>query len=417
MTEPCGDGETKATKGSPISATKIGLFSRLCPHSRKTPLAWLNLVHSKVRTAAGIAGVTFAVVLIFLQLGFLGTAEATAHLVYNTLRFDLLLRSVEYRAISNPRSFPRARLYQAGSVVGVAQVIPFHTSGNMWRNPASGLKRRILTMAVPPSAAAFVAEDIQRQLLRLSVAEDVLIDEKSNRDFGPVDGRRFGQQDIGRTAEMAGHRVRIAGIFRLGSSFEADGTVVLGEQGFLRITPGRKPGDVSLGLVQLSPGAEPQAVQAALRRVLPADVEVLRRDEALAIERKMWIEEMSIGVIFQLGWIVAVAVGVAIVYQILASDVTDHLPEYATLKAVGYSGMALGGVVLQQALLLALLGFVPGLAIANALYRLTEYKTGLPMGMQWSRIVWVLGFTVAMCTLSGLGAVRKVRRADPADIF
>lgn len=383
----------------------------------RTPLAWLNLAHNKMRSAAAVAGVTFAVVLIFLQLGFLASARFTAHAIYDRLDFDLLIRPAEYRSLSDPKQFSRQRLYQAGSVSGVAAAVPLHAGANQWQNPHSGQKRRILALGARPHDAVFRDPQMQQELSKLTVPEFVLVDRRSRPDFGPRDGRSFGDQDIGSITEIAGRQARIVGLFLLWVTFEADGTTILSEEGFQRVTPGRSPDDVSLGLLRLAEGADLATTEAAVRRALPNDVDVLSRDEVRAREQQTWVQEMSVGVIFRFGVMVAMVVGAAIVYQILSSDVANHLAEYATLKAVGYSARFLGGVVIQQALILALLGFLPGLAIAQVLYWITESHTRMKMELPWDRIVMVLGIVVVLCTLSGLGALRKLRQADPADLF
>jgi len=391
----------------------------------KTPLAWLNLAHSKMRTTAAVAGVTFAVVLIFMQLGFLGSVRATASLVYDALDFDLLLRSPRYVRLSEARTFPRDRLYQAASVPGVQRASAFYVGQNQWRNPRTGRKRRILTMGVKPGEQVFTVEEIEQKASLLTAPEFVLVDRKSRPEFGPRDNRRFGDGDIGSEAEVALQRVRIVEHFSLGGGLEADGAILLGERGFRRIHPERAAGQVSLGLIKLAAGGgvsdgdpvRTSAAAARLRGALPGDVDVLTRQQVMERELQLWLREMSIGVIFQIGVAVALVVGTAIVYQVLSSDVTNHLPEYATLKAMGYRNGFLAKVVLEQAVTLAVLGFLPGLALAEVLYRLTNRATELPIEMNLPRIGFVLGMSVAMCTLSGLGALGKVRRADPADLF
>jgi putative ABC transport system permease protein len=247
--------------------------------------------------------------------------------------------------------------------------------------------------------------------------EFVLIDTKSRREFGPQDGQRFGDADVGADAELAQQQVRIVGHFTLGTGFVADGAVLTSVRGFQRIPLQQAPEQVSLGLVKLQPGADAEQVAAALRNYLPDDVEVLTRADALGGEVRHWVWETSIGLIFQLGVVVALVVGTAIVYQVLSSDVANHLPEYATLKAMGYGSGYLASVVLQQAVALAVMGFLPGLAIAAALYGLTRMTARIPIDMTVARVVFVLALAVMMCTISGLGALRKVRSADPADLF
>ena len=110
-------------------------------------------------------------------------------------------------------------------------------------------------------------------------------------------------------------------------------------------------------------------------------------------------------------------VGVVIVYQILYTDVSDHLPEYATLKAIGYSDWILLGVILQEALILAILGFIPGYFASYGVYQLLVVITRVPLTMKAAVAVQVFILTLVMCSLSGVIAMNKLRSADPADVF
>ncbi len=383
----------------------------------RTPLAWLNLVHNKTRTAVAGAGMAFAVTLIFMQLGFLGAVAKTATLIYDALEFDLVIRSRGYLHLADARTFSRLALQQAASVPGVDKVRPFYIELSGWRNPNDGSVRGILTMGTRPDDPAFSTPEIRRKSALLVDPEFVLVDRKSRREFGPQDGARFGDADIGVTAEVADRRVRIVGHFGLGTGLAADGAILLGDHGFWRVFPGRSSDDPSLGLVKLAGDADRKTVAAALRDTLPSDVDVLTRAEVIRRELKRWISQTSIGLIFRLGVAVALMVGTAIVYQVLSSDVAKHLPEYATLKALGYGNRFLSGVVLRQALALAVLGFIPALAISQGLYRLTSYLADIPIEMNLQRVAFVLVLSVAMCAVSGLLALRKVRLADPADLF
>ena len=161
----------------------------------------------------------------------------------------------------------------------------------------------------------------------------------------------------------------------------------------------------------------PEAVRQTLRSRLPGDVLVLTKADFARRERHHWDKTTPIGYVFTFGVIIGFVVGSIIVYQILFADVSDHLAEYATLKAVGYSNAAVSSVVIEQGILLAVLGFVPGLAISAALYDTAGAATRLPMHLTPERILLVLGLTIAMCCLAGLMALRKVRAADPAEIF
>jgi putative ABC transport system permease protein len=385
-----------------------------------TPLAWHNLAYHKVRTVAAVAGVMFAVVLIFMQLGFRGTAEKTASLVYETLDFDVILRSKNAGRLSQSRPFPEVRLYQAASTAGVRSVSSVLLNYNRWQS-LQGVARPILALGVVPDAPVFSDAELRAKARLLTAPEFVLIDRASRSEFGPKNGSEFGDEDIGADAEIEHRRIRLAGHFFLGTTFDADGMVVLSQDGFRRLQPAWPAGCISLGLIRLERGADPDAVARRLRERFAAgdtaDVDVFTRNEVIERERWVWLWQQSIGMIFTMGVAVAFVVGSVIVYQVLSSDVTNHLPEYATLKAMGYTNGFLSRVVLAQAVILSLMGFLPGLVVSQILYFATAWKTRLPLDMTLTRIVGVLLLSLTMCIASGWVALRKLRHADPADLY
>lgn len=383
----------------------------------RVPLAWCNLVHNKLRTLVASSGVAFAVILVFMQLGFLGAVETTAMLIYEALDFDLVIRSPTYLHLAEPRSFPRNRLHMADACPGVAETRAFHCELSQWQNPQTGRIRGILVLGVAADAPVFTDPEIRAKARLLTVPEYILIDRKCRAEFGPANGQQFGDADLDVVAEVGRQRVRIVGHYALGAGLASDGSMITSEPGFKRLLPGRSHDDVSLGLIKLERGVDPKDAAACLRKRLPADVEVLTRAQVVEFERNRWINETSIGLIFTLGVFVAVVVGTAIAYQVLSTDVTTHLPEFATLKAMGYTPVYLSAVVLQQALALAILGFLPGAVLSEALYQVTSATVKIPIEMTRLNFVMVLGLTVGMCSLSGLAALRKALLADPADLF
>jgi putative ABC transport system permease protein len=384
----------------------------------KTHLAWRNLVHERSRTAVAAAGVAFAVVLIFMQLGFFGALQRTATIIYDALDFDVCLQSRDYLHLAESRTFPRARLYQAAAQPDVRHVRPFHVVIRPWQNPHSGERRGILAMGVPSSEAVFRRQDIQNQIdALLSTHESVLIDRMTRHEFGPVNNERFGDEDVGVETEVAHRRVRIVGHFELGTGFAANGAVLLNESGFRRVTPERSADAVSLGLIAVRSPESAEQVARRLQDILPADVQVLTREQVFSNERERWVQRTSFGLIFKMGIGVALFVGTAIVYQVLSSDVTNLLPEYATLKAMGYNNRYLAGIVVSQALILAVFGFIPGYFCSLLLFQVTSQGTRIPMDMTAENVVLVFSLAVMMCSISGLGAAWKVFRADPASLF
>jgi putative ABC transport system permease protein len=243
----------------------------------------------------------------------------------------------------------------------------------------------------------------------------VLFDERSRPEFGPI-AERFRAGRVVET-EVAGKRVRVAGLVSLGPSFGADGNLLTSRETFLQLMPQTPPGSIELGLIRLLPGSDSAAVAQRLKRLLPDDVRVFTKAEFEEFEKTYWRTSTAIGFIFTLGAAMGFVVGCVIVYQILHSDVSDHLPEYATLMAMGYPLPRLLGVVGREGLLLALFGYVPAYLAARAFYRLVQSGTNLPVSMNAERALLVFAMILAMCLASAALAMRRLADADPAEIF
>jgi putative ABC transport system permease protein len=381
----------------------------------KIPLGWLQLKKEKLRFAVALLGVAFAVILILMQLGFREAMFGSAVRYHEHLRYDIALLSPEMAFIVQPRSFSNRRLYQARGVAGVASVSPIYLALGQWKNPVTHEMRSIFVVGMEPADHALALPGVESQLTRITVQDAVLFDDASRPEFGPIAERVRSGAPV--SVELNNRQIHVAGLFSFGTSFGIDGSVVTSETNFLRIFPNRQRGLIELGLVRVAPGEDPVRVRDAIRAALPRDVVVLTRAEFVAKERAYWDASTPIGYVFAFGVLVGLVVGGIIVYQILFADVNDHLAEYATLKAMGYSNAYLSGVVIQQAVILAVLGYLPGIAICLLLYRISSRATLLPLEMTWERGLGVLALTVAMCAISALVALRKVRSADPADVF
>lgn len=383
-----------------------------------TKLAWHNLLHNKVKTGVAIAGVVFAIVLMFMQLGFLEAVKASATLIYDELDFDICIRSKDYLNLADPRTFPRQRLSQAAAVSDVREAVPLSVAVGAWRNPRTGNRFAMLCLGVPQEMPVFRNEKIQGRVDELLRHPDsLLIDTKTRREFGPRDGRQFGPRDRGDRVEINDTAFYVAGDYACGTGLSSGGAAILSESGLRQISPGLSKDQVCLGLVQLDPDADVQEVANQLRRVLNGDVDILTRSEVVHSEVHFWVYDTNYGLVFQLGVALSLVVGTAIVYQVLVSDVASLLPEYATLKAMGYSNRYLARVILQQSLALAILGFVCGSLLSLGLYGLTTAGAQIPVRMTWTNLALVLGLSIVMCAGSGLGAVRKAFQAEPADLF
>ncbi|MBD1849858.1 ABC transporter permease DevC [Leptolyngbya sp. FACHB-711] len=379
----------------------------------RTPIAWLNLTHEKNRLLVAIAGVSFAVILVFMNLGFLGSLAKTAAILYGQIDAEIFLISPQSLEISTTKPFPIERIYQAAGVNGVERVMPLYVGYLQWRNPETRRNRAIFVYGMNPEDPVFIMPELKdpKNLAALRRPDTALIDRLSRPEFG--------SQTTGTVTEAKRRQITIGGQYSMGGGFAADGTLILSDQNFRRYFDPFPLNLINLGLIKLKPGVNPQQIAVELKRVLPPDVSVYTQEEIIARDRDYWINTTSTGFIFTMGVAVSCVVGVVIVYQILYTDISDHMKQYATLKAMGYRSRFLFGVVLQEAVILAVLGYIPGFAVSLGLYDLTVRATsgGLPMTMELERAIFVLLLTLVMCSLSALISVRRVVTTDPAEVF
>lgn len=405
----------------------------------RTPLAWLNLSHDRVRFALFVLGVVFAVVLMLVQLGFRGALLDSQTLVHERLNCDLVLVAPNRQALAMRDPFPRRRLDQAAAVAGVRECHALYVDNgfgflrNADPDPAKRTpSRAIRVIGLDPDARLLNLPELDPAApdsgaARLKVPGTALYDRASRAEGDAPGETAFGPLKVGAATELAGGTITLVGGFTLGPDFTTDGALIVSTETFADLlrrpyTPGAPLADVDLGLVRLTPGADREAVRRALRAAFAVgetdpDVEVLTVPELIDREQAFWLTNTPIGFAFGFGMFMGFAVGLVICYQILSGDVADHLPEYATLKAVGYPNRALAWVVLQEALILAAVGFGLGFAVSLAAYWAVASATGMPLRMTAERAGLVLAATVLMCVASGLVALGRLMRADPADVF
>ncbi len=372
-------------------------------------IAWRILTHQKGRTALAIGGIFVAILLIFVELGFFIAVPQGGLLIYDHMRFDLLLVSEKYIFQSESWQFPQARLTEAAKIAEVAQASPVYLGGAKWQDVAGGVRPDVAVFGFDPKARVFAVPDIDRQIDVLEKPDTVLVDSKTRAMFGPL--------ETGRVVEIAGRRMTIGGQYVLGTGFLGLGVVLASEANFFRMFPQRQPDAVNLGLVTLKPGADPDQVARELRAALAKGVQVFTRPEIEAHEVAFWTTRTATGLIFGSGLIVAFVVGIMVLYQTLATQITRQLPQFATLKAVGYTNGFLDGIVLVEALLFVLVAFVPALVAALGVYAVIRSQTLLPTHLTATQLGAVFGITLLMSVISAFLSVGRLRRADPADIF
>ncbi|MGV0024454.1 ABC transporter permease DevC [Phormidesmis priestleyi] len=386
------------------------------------PIAWLQLTRQRVRFLVTLAGVAFVAILLFMQLGFQDALYESAVKVHRSLQGDIFLISPQYASLTSQQSFPRERLYQALALDEVESVNSLYLQFGKLRNIKTGEKNSLFVFGVDPAKPIFTISEINDQLDELKISDRALFDRASRPEFGPIaetfDRDQSVNIEISPFNELTFSKaLEVRGLFTLGPSFGVDGNLIVPYLTFGEMFLERTPEKIDVGVITLKPGKNIQDTLKKLKAALPNDVRMYDLDGYSQLEKEYWAERTPIGFTFTLMVTMGFIVGVVIVYQILYSNIANHLIEFATIKAIGYSNHYLFMAVFQQAVILATLGFIPGFAISLGLFDLAKNATHLPVVMTPHQAISVLTSIFTMCLISGAIAVNKLRSADPADIF
>ena len=385
-----------------------GLLGRL-------PVGWLQLRHHRMRLAAAVAGVAFANMLVFVQLGILSAMNDVVRTSYSPFRADIVISPSNTNTLTDGATLARRVVYQAVAQPGVAAAAPLYVGQVAWERP-NVPATSLIVYALPPESRRFAGPAIAEHLDAVSVPMRAILDGLS-RDVDPAWAARA-SPDTPLEFEVDGKAITAIGSYSMGAGFGWDGSLVVSDLTFIRLVRQRSMGTPSHVLVDLEPGMALAPALAQLRGALSMEP-VKVRSFAQAVEDNVSFQatEVPMGSIVGAGVLLGLLVGVVIVYQVLATDVAAHLRDYATYKAIGYSHPYILGVIFEQALILAVLGFLPGLASASAIYALLAHATDLPFGMDVGRSLTVFVGTLLACMLSGALAARRLRTIDPAELF
>jgi putative ABC transport system permease protein len=375
------------------------------------PLARRTLLSNKTRLLRSLAGIGFAVLLMQMQLGFERAFFESSLQVIHLLNGDLFIQNAHKYRFMTRQPFPPADLERARLVPGVANVRPLYADwyGTSWTNPYDGKAFRIQAFAFDPDRPVFRLPAVDAHLAALKAPGTVLVDRRA-RAFLGMGGNAA-------TAAINGRKVRIVGRFSLGPDFQNDGTAMMSARTFASLLPPGAPPGVEAGIITVQPGADPAAVERVLKAALPPDIAVFTKTQLLRFERNFEARVSSAGVIFAMGTIVGFIVGALISYQVVYTDLTDQLPQYATLKAIGYGPSYIIRVVLRQAGMLAFGGWIPAFFVSLLLYRVIGELTLLPLATSPEIIAVSLALTLGMCLVSAALAMIRVVAADPAEVF
>lgn len=383
------------------------LFGRL-------PIGWLQLTHSRTRFFAALAGVAFANVLVFVQLGIMNSMATATLKPYGFFQADIMISAPDANAMSEGGNVARQWMLQAMAHPDVAAGMGLFTASVSWQRETNALG--LTTFGIDTTQPAFLNPGIAAKAAPLQLQMSGLLDRLS-RGL-PKDLAAGIRPQSPLSFETSDKTLTLYDTFAGGGGFGGDGFLIVSDQTFLSLFKERSSAAPDHILLKLRPGADASRVSADLRGLI-SDKSLRIRSYGDAAQEDLTYQQTRrpTGIIFGFGVIIGVLVGLVIVYQVLSTDVADHMREYATFKAMGYAQGFFFSVVLEEALILGVFGFIPGAVVGTALLTLMGKLTTLPLAMTPSMILYVFAGTLVFSTLSGTLATRKLAAADPADLF
>lgn len=371
------------------------------------------LSHSPARFILSCLGIAFAVVIMFLQMGFLnGLNDSQANLP-PILDADLIMSNKKKNHLKSGEDFSIKRMQQALGIEEIISATYLYTNANYWWNPQNGSRNRVLVIAVSLDNPGINIPEFEIYKKELKKPHTILFDQLSRKELGNI--------QVGTEAKLGVDTVKVVGLFNLGANFSYEGHIITSYENYYKIfaykARDKLINDISLGLLKIKKEADPEIIKNKLLDKLPNDFIVLTREEIDSREKIYTTKSSPAGIIFGIGLIVALIIGIIICYQILFNEINDHLEQYATLKAIGHKSSYIFSIVLYEALFLSLIGFIPGLVASYLLFMIVEYLTQIIMFFTSVRILIIFALTILMAQISATLAIRKVISADPADLF
>lgn len=387
---------------------------------RKTWISWLQLRHQKAQTVSAALGITFITVLLFMQIGFRSSFLNTLLDLPASFNADAVMLNSSAVTVLRTPTFSELRLNQTLAFEEVTRVAPIYWSSVLMRDPEGGEKylRKVQAIGLPLTWDVMLLDSVYGQYNKLKIKRNVLIDQRSKKSFSQIIDSVKSGEDYSIEVRGGRHqaRIRVTGLFDVGVNQSANSHIITSDETFMEVF-NRPRSKINLGLIQLHPGSDATLVAEKMNAYLPEDVKVVALPDLLNQERDFYEFQTPIGIIFRFGLGGAVAVGIVILYQILFQLISKYIRDFATLKAIGFSNGQLRRIVLGSALMLAVLGFLPGLGLSFLMYDVIAKATALRFEMTWEVAVIVFGAIAFICVISALLAIRKLNDADPADLF
>jgi len=380
----------------------------------RLPIGWLQLVHQRGRFAAALSGVAFANVLVFVQLGLMSSMGVSTLRPYEFFQGDILISAADANTLVDGGNVARQWMLQALADPDVLDGMGLFVAMVPWDRGETDIS--LTTFGIDPFRADFIAPEIAANIDVLQVQDAAMLDRLA-RGLTREEAAAIRLQTP-LAFETQGRTLTAYDTFAGGGGFGGDGYLLVSDQTFLSLFPSRSSGAPDHILLRLRAGAQPDAVADRLKGLIADPTLRIRSySDAMAEELRFQQTQRPTGVIFGFGVLIGVLVGIVIVFQVLSADVADHLREYATFKAMGYGQGFFLGVVVEEAVILGVLGFIPGVAVGWAVLTLMAAVTTLPLFISFGMAVTVFLGTVFFSAVSGMIATRRLAAADPAALF
>ena len=371
-------------------------------------IAWGNTFQNTKRTITALGGITFSILLVFLQLGFLNGAKTEVTLLFDYFDFDIAVTSDRYQFMADAPPFDRIRLTQVKIDEAVLNTFNLNVDVGRWVDPETEIESTLLLVGLDDEDGFITNDDLKAGLVEINNGESVIIDRYSHADYGPIETNNAGL--------INKKNANIVAQYNLGLFFFAEGSIATSNDNFVNFTRNTS-NDVTLGLVKLKAGEGVEETVKRMQENLPDDVLVVSREELFDRERDYFIEVKPVGIMFKSAVFIAFAVGLVILFQVLSTELGNRINEFATLKAMGFGSLFIYGIGIMQNLIITVLSFFPALLISIGLFRLIFDLSKLPMEMTQELFLTVFALTMMMSIIAGLLALRKIGKADPAELF
>jgi len=370
------------------------------------PLARRNLFHDKIRLTVTLTGIVFAVVLIVVELGlFVGFTSTTSGLIDHS-NVDLWVTSKHVPYIELGAPFSERKLYQVKSVPGVQEAQKFITHWTQWQRP-DGRQESVQIVGInPDSTLGRPWNLVQGRVEDLKTPNAIVVDELYKEKLGVT--------RIGEVFEVNHRRARVVGFTNGIRAFTTSPyifTSFKNAQDYAAM-----PADQTVYVqVKVAPGADVQQVQ---RQILERvkDVDVVTNHQFSRMTQVYWMFTTGAGVAVLLAAALGMVVGFVVVAQTIYATTMDHLKEFGTLKAMGAPNRYIYKVILTQAALSAVMGYVLGMFVSAFVVRASQ-SGGAAILMPWQMAIGMFFITLLMCMGAAIVSINKVTRLDPAMVF